>query len=101
MYFIKYRSNLNENLLPKKVIAMPITHEFFKTLQQNLILNYPNQTSKILLDRLGVKFLIIVGFNKKLNNFSGKCDQSWKGLFERLLNDFTNNLYQFHYHGIS
>ena len=32
MYLIKHRANLNESLLPKKVIAMPITLEFLKTL---------------------------------------------------------------------
>ena len=47
IYLIEYRYDLNENLFPKKVIAMPITLEFLKTLQQNLILNYRDQFSKI------------------------------------------------------
>ena len=46
-YLIKYISNLNENLFPKKVIAMPITLEFLKIVQQNHTLNYLHQTSKI------------------------------------------------------
>ena len=44
---IKYRFNLNKNLFSKKVIVMLITSKLFRILQQNLTLNYLDQTSKI------------------------------------------------------
>ena len=57
IYLIKYGFNLNNNLF-SKVIAMPITSNFFNTLQLNLNQNYPNWTSKILLGPLRVKGIV-------------------------------------------
>ena len=55
IYLIKCRFDLNENLLSKKVIAMPITHEFFKSLQQNLTLYYHEQTFNIRVGSVGIR----------------------------------------------
>ena len=46
IYFVFYRSSLNENLFSNKYIAMPITLEFSKH-YMSLTLNYSNQSSKI------------------------------------------------------